>query len=214
MIKNNTFIRILSSLVLAPLIFFLIIKGNFLFSILIFFCFIFSFLEWKNMSYGKFYFYPGIIFLIFSYYTAYKLRSMSEDGLFLFLFIVSVTIGSDIGGFLFGNIFKGPKLGKISPKKTYSGILGGYIFSIITTYIYLFLFQLFFKNIQVIEINYVFILIISTVSQAGDLTISFFKRKSNLKDTGNLIPGHGGILDRTDGVIFALPFFYIFFNLN
>lgn len=212
MIKKNTYHRVLSSIIVTPIVLFLIIIGNILFTFFLIFCFIISFLEWKNMTYKKVYFFPGLIFLIFSYYTAYYLRILSIDGLFLFLFVLVITIASDLGGYIFGNIFKGPKLGKISPKKTYSGVIGSYFFSIIITYFYIFFYKSIFNNNAILEFNYITVLIISTVSQAGDLTISFFKRKSNIKDTGNLIPGHGGILDRTDGIIFALPFFYFYLN--
>tara|TARA_X000001036_G_C20227534_1_gene622461 strand:- start:158 stop:553 length:396 start_codon:yes stop_codon:yes gene_type:complete len=123
---------------------------------------------------------------------------------------------TDIGGYLFGNLFKGPKLTKLSPKKTYSGVIGGYLFSII----FMALFLNYTDNIsQITNIksttkelslnNLILTIFISTVSQLGDIFVSYFKRKAKIKDTGKIIPGHGGLLDRIDGMIFAFPATYL-----
>ena len=107
---------------------------------------------------------------------------------------------SDIGGLVFGKIFKGKKLTKISPNKTISGSVGSFIFSIL-------LIPFFFKSL--IDHNLLNILlitiIVSLISQLGDLFISYLKRKAKVKDTSDLLPGHGGVLDRIDGIIFAIP---------
>ena len=116
----------------------------------------------------------------------------------VFFIILSITISTDVGGFVFGKIFKGKKFSKISPKKTYSGIIGSYIISFIVTYFL-------FKNYLELTDLIIFILIISTSSQIGDLLISSLKRNANIKDTGNILPGHGGLLDRFDGLILAIP---------
>ena len=123
---------------------------------------------------------------------------------FLFYLIISICIATDIGGYVFGKFFKGKKLTKISPNKTYSGMLGSYILSIITA----FYFMSYLNN------NYIFLIsiILSTISQIGDLFISLLKRKANLKDTGNILPGHGGLLDRFDGLIFTIPIGFIILN--
>ena len=115
------------------------------------------------------------------------------------IMIISITISTDIGGYVFGKIFKGKKISKISPNKTYSGMIGSYIFSLILAITL-------FKNQY--EINYLLFLIffISTVSQIGDFSISYLKRLAKIKDTGNILPGHGGFLDRFDGLIFSLSF--------
>tara|TARA_B100000886_G_scaffold340350_1_gene309366 strand:+ start:81 stop:725 length:645 start_codon:yes stop_codon:yes gene_type:complete len=120
------------------------------------------------------------------------------------LFIVSICISTDIGGFIFGKIFKGKKITKISPNKTYSGMLGSYTLSIITTFYFM----------SYLNYNYIFLIsiIFSTISQIGDLLISLLKRKANLKDTGNILPGHGGLLDRFDGLIFTIPIGFIILN--
>ena len=119
-----------------------------------------------------------------------------SDKIFLLL-IITITISTDVGGFFFGKILKGKKITKVSPNKTYSGMIGSYLLSIIFSYV---LFKNYFDNFSMILI----IIIVSTVSQLGDLFISFLKRKAKLKNTGDILPGHGGLLDRFDGLIFAL----------
>ena len=109
-----------------------------------------------------------------------------------------ICIFSDIGGYIFGKTFKGRKLTKISPKKTYSGMIGSYVFPL----------SLIIILILYLDLNYNFIFItifVSTISQIGDLFISYLKRKAKIKDTGSFLPGHGGLLDRLDGILFAIP---------
>ena len=203
--------RILSSIILIPIALFFIIKGSFFFTFFIATCFVITLYEWHMMSKKKKYNIFGFIFLIFSFYSVYFIRNeLDKDGLLIFIFIVIICVSTDIGGYVFGKLFKGPKLTKISPKKTYAGVFGGYFLSIIftnlfTNYSELFTDQNFGKD------DFVFVLIISTVSQVGDIIISYFKRLSKIKDTGKLIPGHGGILDRIDGMLFAFPFYFIFY---
>ena len=169
------------------------------------------FYEWHNMSKKKQYRIYGYIFLLFSFYSVFFIRNeLGEISLFLFSTIVLVCISTDIGGYLFGKIFKGPKLTKISPKKTYAGVFGGYFLSIIFTYI-LINYSEFFRDQNFEKDEFFLVLIISSVSQVGDIIVSYFKRLSKIKDTGKLIPGHGGILDRIDGMLFAFPFYFIFY---
>ena len=116
------------------------------------------------------------------------------------IFVISVCILSDVGGYIFGKFFKGKKLTKISPNKTYSGMLGSFILSIIFCIIYSYSISFVdFKTIILLTIS------ISLICQLGDLFISFLKRKAKIKDTGSILPGHGGVLDRIDGILFALP---------
>ena len=138
----------------------------------------------------------GIIFLFFSFYSAHEFRE--NENYKDFLFIITICIFTDIGGYIFGKIFKGPKLTKISPKKTYSGVFGSFFLPFITGQIPL-------KGTYFLTI----VLLISLISQIGDLIISYFKRKAKLKDTGKILPGHGGLLDRIDGIIFVFPFIYL-----
>ena len=146
--------------------------------------------------------------------TSYLLFQSFNFWLHYFLcFVLLICISTDLGGYLFGKTFKGPKLTKISPQKTYSGVLGSFIVSYFCSINYFYFFNNFFSKVSLLEIS-IIIVLISFVSQIGDLIISYFKRISNMKDTGQLIPGHGGILDRIDGMIFAFPLFYFLFASN
>jgi len=202
--------RILSSIILMPFTFFIIVEGSFIFLTFITICFFISIFEWNNMSKEKKYNKIGFIFLFFSFLCIYNLRINSDDNYIPFLFIVFVCISTDIGGYFFGKLFKGPKLTKYSPNKTFTGMIGSFIFSIFSMFIFINLFS---------ELNFsvklmIFTIMISLISQLGDIIISYFKRKSNIKDTGKIIPGHGGLLDRIDGMIFAFPFSYILILIN
>ena len=205
---NNLLKRIISSILILPLVLFVVFKGSIYFIFFLIFCLVISIYEWSNISKKNNYLYVGILFLFFSFYTIYQLRfNVSNDYMYLLLILI-ICICNDLGGFVFGKILKGPKLSKISPNKTYSGMVGSFILP----FLVIFLFS------KIISINYtidfntnttIFIITVSAISQLGDLVISYFKRVSNLKDTGNIIPGHGGILDRIDGMIFAFPFAYL-----
>ena len=202
--------RILSSIILLPLTFFIIIKGSFLFITFIILCFFISIYEWNILSKEKKYNKIGFVFLLFSFFCIYNLRINSDDNYSFFLFIVVICISTDIGGYVFGKLFKGPKLTKLSPNKTFSGALGSFTLSIFS----MFIFNYFFNEPNLTARLIILTIIISFISQLGDITISYFKRKSKLKDTGNIIPGHGGLLDRIDGMIFALPTSYIIISTN
>ena len=155
----------------------------------------------------------GHCFLIFSFFTIFKIRNDFAGEFFYSFLILIICISTDIGGYAVGKIVKGPKLSKISPNKTFSGTIGSFLFSLISTFVYLD----YFKIIHKIEFNYeliIFVILISIVSQIGDLFISYFKRLSKIKDTGKIIPGHGGLLDRIDGMIFSFPFSYIIISQN
>ena len=215
--KNETYNRILSSIIIIPITFFFIIKGSILFIFFLTTFFIATSYEWKRMTKKKPYFIPGIIFLFLSSYSAYLMRGDNIDNLFLFLLVILICIATDIGGYTFGKIFKGPKLIRISPNKTYSGVLGSFIFSVIFVNIFLFYWNKNFYLVELINLENTLhlglILSVSFVSQIGDLVISYFKRLSKVKNTGKLIPGHGGLLDRVDGMIFAIPFAYLIFRI-
>jgi phosphatidate cytidylyltransferase len=197
---QNLFKRILSSAILIPLSFYFIISGSYLLLFFILICLLVSSYEWYMMA-KKNYKIFGIFFLFFSFYTFYQL----SYELNLIFFIILICISTDIGGYILGKVFKGPKLTKISPKKTYAGMIGSYLFSIIGLIIFSYLFDYSQIDIKI----FLFTIIISTLSQIGDLIISYFKRLSNIKDTGKIIPGHGGLLDRIDGMIFTFPIIYL-----
>ena len=201
--------RILSSIILLPLSFFFIIKGSAFFILFLTILFVIASLEWFRMTKTIEYKIFGTLFLLFSFYTVYFFR---DRDLLDFLLILIICVTTDIGGYIFGKIFKGPKLIKISPNKTYAGMIGSFLLSIITSYLFAIKYDhTFLRNQNLFEDFYFIFLvfIISSVSQIGDLTISYFKRLSKIKNTGNIFPGHGGLLDRIDGMIFAFPFIFV-----
>ena len=211
--------RILSSVFIIPIALFFVLQGSVFFLFFLGILFLVTSYEWiKMIKKNQFIKIIGIFFLFFSFYSAYQLRNYLEliVGLNAFLFIILICISTDIGGYVFGKVFKGPKLTKISPNKTYSGLLGSFIFPVIVSLIYNKYYTLtgtyFSSKLPGVnfELNFLFfILFISMISQLGDLIISFFKRKAKVKDTGNLLPGHGGLLDRIDGLIFVIPILYL-----
>jgi len=150
-------------------------------------------------------------YLIFFTYTSFEIYKQEFN---LIIFLLLICVFSDIGGYVVGKAIGGKKLTKISPNKTISGALGSLLFSLIPLIIFLYI-QKFSINsgFQIntsgfTEMIYV-CLFISLISQLGDLLISFFKRKAKIKDTGSILPGHGGLLDRMDGILFAIPSFFI-----
>ena len=206
--KKELFKRIISSIILIPIALFFILKGSFLFNFFILICLIITSYEWHKMSKNKSYYLAGFAFLVFSFYTTYKLIDFADSNHY-FLTVMLICISTDIGGYVFGNLFKGPKLTKISPKKTYSGVIGGYLLSIIILNVFYNSSYFFLEKVAITRDIFIFILLISTVSQLGDIIISYFKRLYKIKDTGKIIPGHGGLLDRIDGMIFAFPLTYL-----
>ena len=205
---NNLLLRSISSALLILISFFFIVKGGYFFVFFLIICLIISLFEWNKMVINKFLSLAGSIFITLSFFAAYHLKIMEDENNILnFLVILLICISTDIGGYIFGNTFKGPKITKISPNKTYAGSIGGFICSLLFLYIFnsfVFLFENYQFNFSIK--NIIFILILSLISQIGDIVVSYFKRLYNKKDTGNLIPGHGGILDRIDGMIFVFPF--------
>ena len=206
--KKELIKRIISTFVLIPLVFYFIIKGSYFFTFFLFLCFLISVYEWKRITKKNNLFITGLIFLSLSFLAANTLRVSSNDDYYTtFLIVIIVCISTDIGGYVFGKFFKGPKLTKISPNKTYAGLIGSYFLSIISFYI-IYIYN-YLHNIDNLTFKmFMFVILISTISQLGDLIISYFKRKSKLKNSGSIIPGHGGLLDRIDGMIFAFPFAY------
>ena len=208
MINKELQKRILSSIILIPIAIFFIVKGSIFLIFFLSILFLVTSYEWVLMNKKNNIFrFLGIIFLFFSFYSAFFLRdALGPDFL---LFIICVCIFTDIGGYVFGKFLKGPKLTKISPNKTYAGVGGGFILSLTAGLIFLKISEDELFNSYTIDFL-IFIFIISLISQIGDLIISYFKRKAKIKDTGKFLPGHGGFLDRVDGLIFVIPIIYLY----
>ena len=199
--------RIITSIILIAIVLNCLFINNFswllLLSIVSFICWI-EFINlvkkiWKKKTISILLIVLSFLFLSLFIYTAYEYRI--EQGAINILFVLGICIFSDIGGYIIGKSLGGKKLTRISPNKTVSGSLGSFLFS---------LFPLGILMLTGFEKNFsgkiiLFCLLISLACQLGDLFISYFKRLAKVKDTGKILPGHGGMLDRIDGVIFAIP---------
>ena len=219
---NNLQKRILTSLILFPLSIFFIIKGgnyivSFLYAVLILGNFeLFSAFKRKL----------SIIFLdgmlVLSLLSILYLRNDTTSSFVLLIWVIILTVSSDVGGYIVGKIFKWKKLTKISPKKTLSGVFGSFIFSLLSIFIanatlpwlsYTFLSSKF--SINLLDPKFFFLaIILSLVAQAGDLTISYFKRIEKIKDTGRILPGHGGIFDRIDALMFVVILTFVLYQIK
>ena len=212
--------RILTSLILTIILLICLFLNKHSFLILVIIASIICFFEFNNLAKkiwkkkeSSIYFVNGISFfyLIFFTYTAYEIYKISLTSIIL---IILICIFTDIGGYVVGKSIGGRKLTKISPNKTISGTIGSFIFSLIPiTILYLFSNITTTTDIIIITLTILLCLFCSLICQIGDLFISYLKRKAKVKDTGTILPGHGGILDRVDGIIFALPV-YSFFVMN
>ena len=211
--------RIITSFFLLIIIFLSFLN----FKILNVFLFIMSFMVLVELNsifkkiYKKKFLFQAICNLLSVLYVSYFLLTvilfLSEQFIidkFTILFLLTICISTDIGGFIFGKLIGGKKLTTISPNKTYSGSLGSFFLSLILGYLY---YQI-QNNLYLININvFIFIILISLISQIGDLFISFLKRKAKIKDTGSILPGHGGILDRIDGILLSMPIGLLLINV-
>ena len=210
MISKNLKNRIYTSSILFVLII-LIYVSNMILAFSLITLGILSILEFssilKKITKNKFYFFClnsfFIIFIFLFCFYFFSLSTIFQFKLILFILLFGC-IASDIGGYVVGKTVKGPKLTKISPKKTISGAVGSTIFCItIISFLFyyftgLFSFKILFSG-----------LVTSISCQLGDLFFSFLKRKVKIKDTGNFFPGHGGVLDRLDGILLGLPIGFI-----
>jgi phosphatidate cytidylyltransferase len=166
----------------------------------------------ENSTKGKFlrflYKTISLFYLSSIVYFIFMIESNYHSLKIYLLYSILVAVMSDIGGLAFGKTFKGKKLTKISPNKTIAGVLGSFIFSLI-------LIPLFFDELIKYNLPLLILItmVISLTSQLGDLFISYIKRKAQVKNTSDILPGHGGFLDRTDGIIFAIPMGMLLFNL-
>ena len=212
--------RIITSIILFLIAIFCILIHKFVFVLMLIVTLFVCFNEWKDINYKYFkkkqhnnwkYFFVqfvGLVYLFIFLSTSIALRGNNSESIAFFIIILCICIFSDIGGYVFGKVIGGKKLTKISPNKTISGSLGSFIFSILP--VLLFNLQNYTGvSFEVLSINIALCLIVSLVCQLGDLLISYFKRLNKVKDTGTILPGHGGLLDRIDGLIFAIPTVYI-----
>ena len=145
-------------------------------------------------------FIKALILLYLSCFSFLIFSAITYDETLLIIYLFSICIFSDIGGFVFGKTFKGKKLTKISPNKTISGLIGSFILSLVLVPFFYF----YLKNLSITDLIIISI-VVSSFCQFGDLFFSYLKRKAKVKDTGDILPGHGGILDRIDGILFAVP---------
>ena len=212
--------RIITSIILFLIAIFCILIHKFVFVLILIVILFVCFKEWRDINYKYFkkkqhnnwkYFFVqfiGLVYLFIFLSTSIALRGNNSESITFFIIILCICIFSDIGGYVFGKVIGGKKLTKISPNKTISGSLGSFIFSILP--VLLFNLQNYTGvSFEVLSINIALCLIVSLVCQLGDLLISYFKRLNKVKDTGTILPGHGGLLDRIDGIIFAIPTVYI-----
>ena len=212
---SNLSKRILTSLIIFPLSIFFIFKGGNLLLLFLLVVFVVS-------NYELFFVFNKRITILFldlvlilSLFSIYYLRESGEVSTKLLIWVIILCVCSAIGGYVFGKTFKWKKITEISPNKTLSGVLGSFIFSLFSLFIVENVSFTSSAFIQFLEPKFFFLAIIfSLVAQIGDLTISFFKRLEDVKDTGKILPGHGGIFDRIDGLMFVgiLAFILIQFD--
>ena len=216
--NSELYKRIISSLFLMCLVFLCALINDYIFLSILFIVLILSWIEWikiiEKISIKKVYRIIHIIlffiYLLLVFIICFNVFVIDK---YFFLTILMICVFSDVGGYIFGKTFGGKKLTKISPKKTISGSVGSLVLSFIGFFtIYFYFNDLLFVRLQ-IETLFFIPLIISLICQIGDLFISYYKRKAKIKNTGNIIPGHGGLLDRIDGIIFALPIGFIIISL-
>jgi len=195
---NNFKKRFVVSLLAFPLIY-LLLYQKLLFNLLIFIVFLFCLYEWNKIFKKKNpIFFLGLLILLVFLFSLIRIYNF-EDYNLKFLWLILITWLTDIGGYIFGKLFGGPKLVKISPNKTWAGALGSLILSQLAFLIF------FLDNSYKFNVAIIFIQIfLSIVGQIGDILMSYIKRKNNKKDTSNLIPGHGGFLYRVDGLIWII----------
>jgi phosphatidate cytidylyltransferase len=195
---NNFKKRFVVSLLAFPLIYILLYQ-KLLFNLLILIVFLFCLYEWNKIFKKKNpIFLLGLLILLVFLFSLIRIYNF-EDFNLKFLWLILITWLTDIGGYIFGKLFGGPKLVKISPNKTWAGALGSLILSQLAFLIF------FLDNSYKFNVAIIFIQIfLSIVGQIGDILMSYIKRKNNKKDTSNFIPGHGGFLDRVDGLIWII----------
>ena len=214
---NETLKRILTSVIILPILFFATVYSSvYLISLLILVYFLCAYEIFNNSRNILFNLFANFL-LIFAFYSFFYLRGSTDYSLIILYWILISTFLSDTGGYIFGKILKGKKLTKISPNKTYSGSIGSLILSCLSLPS-LNLLQLYFSNellINFLKFDFLILtILISFVCQLGDIFVSYWKRKIKIKNISNILPGHGGMLDRIDGLIFVLIFCFILKSIS
>jgi phosphatidate cytidylyltransferase len=192
--------RFIISLLAFPIIYILLYQ-KILSNLLIIIVYLFCFYEWNRIFKKKNYIYLiGLLILLFFFLSLLKIYNL-EDYNLKFLWLILIAWLTDIGGYVFGKLFGGPKLIKISPNKTWSGAFGSLILSQFACLIF------FLDSNYILNFNiFLFQFLLSITGQIGDILMSYIKRINDKKDTSNFIPGHGGFLDRVDGLIWIFIF--------
>ena len=219
---KNLFQRFITSIIMLLILSLSLFFNKYLWLFTLILCSLVLFIEFNNITKKiwkkekiiitilNFY---SLLFLVTLIYVAYDVYNKPPTGL---IFVILICIFSDTGGYVVGNLIGGKKLTKISPNKTISGSIGSFLFSIFPILIFLIIYE--YTNDKnyfslFLNENYYYLvpvcLFLSLICQLGDLFISYFKRKAKVDDTGSILPGHGGLLDRIDGVIFVIPAAYL-----
>ena len=205
--SENLTKRVFTSLLLLSILLLCLFLNRYSWLLLLTVASIISFIEfinlikkiWKSKKSTIFFFnIVSFFYLIFFIYSAYDFSRIA------IIIVLLICIFSDIGGYVVGKSIGGKKLTKISPNKTISGSIGSFIFALIPL-IYYYYYDVVYDYTIVYWKLISFTFFISLICQTGDLFISYFKRKAKVKDTGSILPGHGGLLDRIDGIVFAIP---------
>ena len=199
---SNLSLRFITAIILLPPFLFLLYANNISLYFLIFSFFLISIYEINFLlKKNTIYFFILLILIILFLYCLYKLRGNTDSDFYYLLWVMTVVWLSDIGGFLFGRLIKGPKLSKWSPNKTIAGFFGSIILGQFAFLVLCYL----LKNTVIFNLKFLILQLLMTIlSVIGDLFFSFIKRKNDIKDYSNIFPGHGGLLDRADGLIFVI----------
>tara|TARA_Y100000590_G_C15506610_1_gene933772 strand:+ start:49 stop:732 length:684 start_codon:yes stop_codon:yes gene_type:complete len=226
--SKNLIRRVFTSLFLLSLLSLCLFLNKYSWSLLVVIASFICFFEFNNLANNiwkrkkKSIYLSNIIsfaYLLLFFYSSYELYVSANK--IVVIFVLLICIFSDVGGYVIGKLVGGKKLTKISPNKTISGSIGSFIFSLVPLIIFIIINYCAKDSFFKLKISFSTIILLSLflsfICQVGDLIISYFKRKAKVKDTGSILPGHGGLLDRIDGIIFAIPVFMIlfkyFFNL-
>jgi phosphatidate cytidylyltransferase len=215
--------RVLSALMIAPVVLWMIVSGGIPLLVLVLLCFSVSFYEWiqlaRKTSRKTLLILCGAFYVSACFLACYHIRE--DYGLKIAILFITMVWVSDIGAYFTGRMLKGPKMApKISPNKTWAGLAGAAFFPGIVGILFLVVFNYYTQSTTPFLLNEmkpfcIFLIgaLTGVVGQLGDLMISCLKRLAGAKDSGTLIPGHGGLLDRVDSLMLAAAFFALMLHL-